>query len=212
MAQRRTWSDGRSSFEVTGGRSPAPSLRPRHPTPQGDAARTPRTKGGPLRSLVPLLLLPLVISDQQLPEPVGHVNDFADAISPEAEADILRVIDEVRQKSGGEIVVVTLRSLEGRPRDEVALELGASGEWGSAASRALTGDVLAPLQERRRQDDGFVSLLVWIVVFLVLMSLLGRRGRRRGPRGCIPIILPFPGGRGGRGGGFGGGGIGRSWW
>src|SRR5690606_974315 len=35
---------------------------------------------------------------------------------------------EVRAKSGGEIVVVTLPSLEGRTRDEVALQIGR--EWG----------------------------------------------------------------------------------
>src|SRR5690606_18941394 len=44
------------------------------------------------------------------------------------EAAIQRVIDEVRQKSGGEIVVVTLPSIEGRSRDEVALTIGR--EWG----------------------------------------------------------------------------------
>ncbi|HEX2092913.1 MAG TPA: TPM domain-containing protein, partial [Longimicrobiaceae bacterium] len=49
-------------------------------------------------------------------------------IDPAQEQEITRVIDEVRTKSGGEIVVVTLRSLEGRPASEVALQIGR--EWG----------------------------------------------------------------------------------
>ncbi|HEX5727008.1 MAG TPA: TPM domain-containing protein, partial [Longimicrobiaceae bacterium] len=64
----------------------------------------------------------------QLPRPVGYVNDFANVIPAQDEAAIQAVVDEVRQKSGGEIVVVTLPSLQGRSRDEVALQLGR--QWG----------------------------------------------------------------------------------
>lgn len=63
----------------------------------------------------------------QLPAPVGYVNDFANVIDPAYRDSMLAVIDEVREKSGGEIVVVTLPSLEGRSRDEVALQIGR--EW-----------------------------------------------------------------------------------
>ncbi|HEX8904108.1 MAG TPA: TPM domain-containing protein, partial [Longimicrobiaceae bacterium] len=63
----------------------------------------------------------------ELPQPVGYVNDFANVISPAYRDTIQAVIDDVRQKSGGEIVVVTLPSLQGRSRDEVALQIGR--EW-----------------------------------------------------------------------------------
>jgi uncharacterized protein len=63
----------------------------------------------------------------QLPAPTGYVNDFAGVIDPAYRDSMLAVIDEVRQKSGGEIVVVTLPSLQGRPVDEVALQIGR--EW-----------------------------------------------------------------------------------
>ncbi|MEX0912471.1 MAG: TPM domain-containing protein, partial [Gemmatimonadota bacterium] len=82
----------------------------------------------------------------QLPSPVGYVNDFAGVI-PDADAQRMeRLIDEVRAKSGGEIVVVTLPSLEGRTRDEVALQIGREwaigrvGEPGDAARN--TGAVI----------------------------------------------------------------------
>lgn len=82
----------------------------------------------------------------QLPDPVGYVNDFANVIPPEDEARIQTIVDEVRQKSGGEIVVVTLPSLEGRTRDEVALQIGREwriGQEGAAGDRARnTGAVV----------------------------------------------------------------------
>lgn len=80
-------------------------------------------------AVVALALVSAPASAQfRIPEPVGFINDFANVIPPEYEARIQQVIDEVRAKSGGEIVVVTLPSLEGRPIDEVALRIGR--EWG----------------------------------------------------------------------------------
>ncbi|MBR9989629.1 MAG: TPM domain-containing protein [Gemmatimonadetes bacterium] len=86
---------------------------------------------------VALHALGMVVHAQDIPEPVGYVNDFANVIPAEREAAMQRVIDEVRQKSGGEIVVVTLPSLEGRSRDEVALRIGR--EWG-IGQRGEPGD------------------------------------------------------------------------
>jgi uncharacterized protein len=45
---------------------------------------------------------------RELPRPSGYVNDFANILAPDEEQAITRVIDEVRAKSGGEIVVVTM--------------------------------------------------------------------------------------------------------
>lgn len=44
----------------------------------------------------------------QIPSLVGYVNDFARVMDPASAAAVQRVIDEVRAKPGGEIVVVTL--------------------------------------------------------------------------------------------------------
>jgi hypothetical protein len=66
--------------------------------------------GGPRRLAVLGLALLAVAAPGRasaqidLPEPVGYINDFADVIPADAEARIQRVIDEVRSKSGGEMV------------------------------------------------------------------------------------------------------------
>ncbi|MEX2285231.1 MAG: TPM domain-containing protein, partial [Gemmatimonadota bacterium] len=97
-----------------------------------------------------LAILPMDSGAQiQLPQPTGFINDIANVISPEAKAEIQRVIDEVRQKSGGEIAVVTLPSLEGRTRDEVALQI--LREWGVGRS-GQAGD--------RARNSGVVVLVV----------------------------------------------------
>lgn len=90
----------------------------------------------------------------QLPAPVGYVNDFANVIDAAHRDSIQAVIDEVRTKSGGEIVVVTLPSLQGRSRDEVALQIGR--EW-KVGQKGEPGDpmrntgtiVLVSMQDRK---------------------------------------------------------------
>ncbi|HDM90092.1 MAG TPA: TPM domain-containing protein, partial [candidate division WOR-3 bacterium] len=58
-----------------------------------------------LRSLFLILYL-------QLPNPVGYVNDFAGIIDPQWESKIEAVIQEVKDKTGAEIAVVTVNSIE----------------------------------------------------------------------------------------------------
>jgi uncharacterized protein len=82
-------------------------------------------------------------------------------ISPEAEAEMTRIIDEVRQKSGGEIVVVTLPSLGGRSRDEVALQIGrewrvgAKGEPGDPARNTGVIILVAPNDRELKIELGY---------------------------------------------------------
>ncbi|MFL5538872.1 MAG: TPM domain-containing protein [Longimicrobiaceae bacterium] len=90
----------------------------------------------------------------QLPAPVGYVNDFANVIDAAHRDSMQAVIDEVRAKCGGEIVVVTLPSLQGRSRDEVALQIGR--EW-KVGQKGEPGDpmrntgtiVLVSMQDRQ---------------------------------------------------------------
>src|SRR6476620_9762773 len=91
----------------------------------------------PLRSYLPgravallaFAVLAIAATPQalQIPAPVGYVNDFANVIPPAQKATIGRIIDDVRAKSGGEIVVVTLPDLKGRPVEEIGLRIGR--EW-----------------------------------------------------------------------------------
>ena len=73
---------------------------------------------------VALLLVPQGV---QIPAPTGYVNDFANVIAPESRARIERIIDDVRAKSQGEIVVVTLPSTGDRQASDIALRIGR--EW-----------------------------------------------------------------------------------
>jgi uncharacterized protein len=64
----------------------------------------------------------------QIPAPRGFVNDFANVIPASSEERLQRIITDVRAKSGGDIAVVTLPSLGGRPLEEVSLQI--LRQWG----------------------------------------------------------------------------------
>jgi uncharacterized protein len=64
----------------------------------------------------------------QIPPPRGFVNDFANVIPTASEERLQRIITDVRAKSGGDIAVVTLPSLGGRPVEEVGLQI--LRQWG----------------------------------------------------------------------------------
>jgi uncharacterized membrane protein YgcG len=82
-----------------------------------------------------LSALPLA-AQLQLPAPVGHVNDFAHVIPQQTVARIEGVVADVRARSGGEIVVVTLPSLQGESADAVALRIGREWKVGRGGDHA----------------------------------------------------------------------------
>jgi uncharacterized protein len=110
---------------------------------------------------MPTLLL--LLFQLQIPAPVGHVNDFAHVIRPAEAAAISSTIDEVRQKSGGEIVVVTLSDIQGRASIDVARDIGRSwkvgAQGGAGDLRRNTGVVLL-LVPGRRPGDGHSDLAI----------------------------------------------------
>ena len=105
-------------------------------------------------------IAPPLPAQLRLPQPIGYVNDFANVIPAEDEARIERISDEVRAKSGGEIVVVTLPSLDGRPLEEVGLQIGRewrigrSGEPGDPARNTGVVLLIAPQERRLRIETG----------------------------------------------------------
>ena len=86
-------------------------------------------------TLLGLALLTSALPGQglQIPAPQGYVNDFANVIPAANASTIQRIIDDVRAKSGGEIVVVTLPDLGGRPIEEVSLNIGRQWKVGGNA-------------------------------------------------------------------------------
>src|SRR5688500_8876537 len=112
---------------------------------------------GKARARLPLVIghmlvvaLAAQLGQLQLPQPVGYVNDFANVIDARARARIEGIRADLREKSGGEIVAVTLPSLDGRDPADVARELGR--QWKVGAKRGRPGD--------RAANAGIVVLLV----------------------------------------------------
>lgn len=95
-----------------------------------------------------------------VPAAVGFVNDFAELLSDESEDELERIVLEVRDKSRGEIAIVTLLSLRGRPAQEVAMTIGRTWGVGYAGApedpRTNTGVVVlvAPTERQVRVEVG----------------------------------------------------------
>jgi uncharacterized protein len=101
------------------------------------------------RALLGAATLLLQTGGVQIPPPRGLVNDFANVLSPESAARIERIAQDVRDKSKGEIAVVTLPDLGGRDVSEIALRIGREWKVGNLAN---IGD--------RTRNAGAVILLV----------------------------------------------------
>ncbi|MBI4501475.1 MAG: TPM domain-containing protein, partial [Gemmatimonadetes bacterium] len=111
-----------------------------------------------MRSLLLLLALQL-----QIPAPVGYVNDFAGIIAEPTRQAMLAVIDEVRQKSGGEIVVVTLSDLGGRASIDVARDIGRQwkvGAIGGPGDAAKNAGVVLLLKPGVLPGDGKAEIAI----------------------------------------------------
>ncbi len=91
----------------------------------------------------------LLVAQVQIPPPRGYVNDFAGVLDPAAIARMEARIAEVREKTRGEIVVVTLADIGDRAAADVALQIGR--EW-KVGPGAPPGD--------RARNLGVVILLV----------------------------------------------------
>src|SRR6266487_116275 len=97
-----------------------------------------------------MLILALTLLLQiAVPPPRGYVNDFAGVLDAPSVAHMDAVIAEVRDKTRGEIAVVTLPDIGDRPAADVALQIGR--QWGVGA-KGEAGDP--------RKNLGVVVLLV----------------------------------------------------
>ncbi len=94
---------------------------------------------------------------QPLPAPVGYVNDFANVLQPDAAARIDDLAKRVNAATRGEMVVVTLPNLGGRPVEEVSLRLGREWKVGADAAigdQARNAGVIILLVPKETSDDG----------------------------------------------------------
>ncbi len=117
----------------------------------------------PQKLLVTLLLVmvcvgPEVKGRQKFPAYVGHVNDFANVIDAETEQRIETILNNFERKTGAQIAVVTVQSLEGRPVEDYAI--GLYRAWGVGAKSGENKNkgalLLVALQDRKtRLEVGY---------------------------------------------------------
>src|SRR5205814_10047537 len=103
---------------------------------------------------MPILALTLLLRIA-VPPPRGYVNAFAGVLDAASVAHMEAVIAEVRDKTRGELAVVTLPDIDDRPAADVALEIGrrwgvgAKGEAGDPAKNLGVVVLLVPLKNHR---------------------------------------------------------------
>ncbi|MDQ2667900.1 MAG: TPM domain-containing protein, partial [Gemmatimonadota bacterium] len=85
-----------------------------------------------LRSAV-LAVVALLQGGPQIPAPQGLVNDFAQVLTPASAARIEQIAQDVRDKTKGEIAVVTLADIGDRDKADVAREIGRQWKVGNLA-------------------------------------------------------------------------------
>jgi uncharacterized protein len=96
-----------------------------------------------------------------IPKPVGFVNDFANVIRPACREGIDRMAAEVREKSKGEIAVVTLPSLQSRRIEEWGARVlrswgvGFRGEKDDPRTNTGVVVLVAPSERRVRIELGY---------------------------------------------------------
>jgi uncharacterized protein len=104
------------------------------------------------------------------PEPRGHVNDFANIVSPQIEQQIEAICIEVQQKTGAEIAVVTVDSVGDEYYSEYANKLFTA--WGIGEKGKDNGVLLFNTTNERK---------LWIEVGYGLEGIL--------PDGLVGAIL-----------------------
>ena len=95
------------------------------------------------------MLLGLSCTAAALPNPTNEffVNDFANVIDGETEQYIQAVAVQLQEKTTAQVVVVTIRSLQGEPLEDVAYKL--FKEWGIGTAEKNNGVLILVAVEDR---------------------------------------------------------------
>lgn len=92
-----------------------------------------------------------------LPAPVGYVNDFAGVIPDDARARLDDLAKRLNAATRGDMVVVTLPDLGGRPVEETALRLGRGWKVGAQAQigdQARNAGIIILIVPKESASDG----------------------------------------------------------
>jgi uncharacterized protein len=86
------------------------------------------------------------------PTPTGFVNDYAGVLDAASVERMETMARNFRERTGVDVAVVTLRSLEGRPIEEVGLRMGR--DWGIGAGEDKNGLlILLSVEDRRSRIE-----------------------------------------------------------
>src|SRR6266404_5105725 len=140
--------------------------------------------------------------------PTGYVTDLAGVIASETKARLEALCREVEEKTGAQIAVVTVHSLEGESVENFAVNLYKQLGVGSKGdNRGVTLSGRPPATRQRREARRSSPIGFWAILFTIwIIFSIARAGRGRRGGGGGWWIGPMLGGMGGgwRGGGFGG--------
>lgn len=103
-----------------------------------------------------LLLLPLsVYAAPQFPALTGRVVDEAGLLSPQTKQTLVQLLAGHEQAAGNQVVVVTLKSLQGYPIEDYGYQLGR--HWGIGQKQTNNGVLLivAPQERKVRIEVGY---------------------------------------------------------
>ena len=101
--------------------------------------------------LLGFFVAPASAHAQQKPpalKPVGYINDFASVLSQSTKFQLTALCTEVDQKAHAQIAVVAVKSLDGRPIEDFAVEL--FKQWGIGPKQSERGVMIVLAVEDRR--------------------------------------------------------------
>jgi len=114
-----------------------------------------------IRSLIALALTAFILTvaparaDPTFPPLTGRVVDDAHVLSPQTQADLTTKLTALEQKTGDQLVVVTLPSLQGYEIEDYGYQLGRA--WGLGEKGKNNGAILivAPTEHKVRIEVGY---------------------------------------------------------
>src|SRR5579862_7470355 len=85
-------------------------------------------------------------------KPQGYVNDFAGVLSAPAKAQLTALCGEVQQKTGAQIAVVTVKSLDGQAVEDYTIDLAT--KWGVGPKQSASGVmILYAIDDRKSRVE-----------------------------------------------------------
>ena len=89
---------------------------------------------------------------EAIPKPTGYVNDYAQVIDQGSRQSIEQLCQELESKTGAQLAIVTLSSLQGEPVEDYAVKL--FQQWGIGKKEKSNGLLLLiAIQERRSRIE-----------------------------------------------------------